>query len=365
MPMLKVVKPEGVVLVFVALILLFVFTGALAKVYRSQRRARAEGHFRTGQGLAHSGRAAQAVEEYRAALTYSHDDNRYQLALALSLMDLGRLNEAESHLLDLHDSDPNDAFTDLMLARIAARQGRAEAAVTGYHQAIYGLWPQDPAKNRIEARFELIGLLSRTGQIQQARSEIESLADEAPNDAATEGRVGELLLRYGSPQRASEMFLGVVAKEPRNADAACGAADSAFQQGNYASAANWYRRTLRLNPANASARQHLGEASEVLSLDPMLVDLSAAERFQRSRALVEKASESLKACAAGSVDPTIQALTASADALLQASRRHREGDTPRALALAQEIWHARKQACGPAPQPQQALELVMAKVAGK
>jgi len=154
--MLKVVKPEGVVLVFLALIALFVFTGALANIYRGQRLRRAESHYRTGVQLAHAGRAAQAVEEYRAALTYSHDDNRYQLALVLSLMDLGRLDEAESHLLELHENDPNDALTDLMLARIAARQGRTGTAVTDYHQAIYGLWPDDPSKNRLQARFELI-----------------------------------------------------------------------------------------------------------------------------------------------------------------------------------------------------------------
>src|SRR5579872_798412 len=304
--MLKVVKPEGVVLVFLALIALFVFTGALANIYRGQRLRRAESHYRTGVQLAHAGRAAQAVEEYRAALTYSHDDNRYQLALVLSLMDLGRLDEAESHLLELHENDPNDALTDLMLARIAARQGRTGTAVTDYHQAIYGLWPDDPSKNRLQARFELIDLLTRTGQARQARSEIEALADEAPNDTATENRIGDLLLGYGSPQRAMEMYQRVLAKEPRNADAAYGAAKSAFAQGNYATAANWYRRTLRLNPGNGSARRHLEETSEVISLDPLLVDLSASQRFERSRTLVEKAAESLKACAAGSTDPTIQ-----------------------------------------------------------
>lgn len=360
--MLKVVKPEGVVLVFLALAVLFVFTGALAKMYRDERMHRAENHYRTGQELAHEGRPGQAVEEYRAALTYSHDDNRYQLALALSLMDLGRLDEAQSHLLELHENDPNDALTDFMLARIAARKGRTDDAVTDYHQAIYGLWPDDPAKNRLQARFELIDLLVGSGQTQQARSEIEALADEAPNDTATENRIGDLLLRYGSPQRASEMYQRVLAKEPRNADAAYGAAESAFAQGNYATAANWYRRTLRVDPANASARQNFEETSEIISLDPMLVDLSASQRFDRSRTLVEKAVESLRACAANSTDSTVQTLISSADEFLQTKLRHREGDTPKAIALAEDIWHARKQACGPPPQSEQTLDLVMAKV---
>lgn len=360
--MLKGIKSEGVVLVFAALAVLFVFTGALAKMYRDQRMQRAESHYKAGQELAQAGRPAQAVEEYRAALIYAQDDNRYQLALARSLMDVGRLSEAESHLLDLHANDPDGALTDLMLARIAARQGRTDAAVTNYHQAIYGLWQDDPAKNRIQARFELIDLLTRTGQTKQARSEIDALADEAPNDTAIENRIGGLLLRYGSPQRAREIFQRVLSKEPRNAEAAFGAAEAAFAQGDYAAAANWYRRTLRLNPENGSARQHFEETSEVISLDPMLVDLSASERLKRSRTLVEKTAESLKACAGRSTDPTVQTLIARADAFLETRRGHREGDTPRAMALAQDIWHERKQACGPAPQSEEALDLLMAKV---
>lgn len=360
--MLKAVKAEGVFLVFVALAVLFAFTGALAKIYRGQRLQRAESHYRSGQQLAQAGRPAAAVEEYRAALTYSHDDNRYQLALALSLMDLGRLDEAQSHLLDLHENDPNDALTDLMLARIAARHGRTEAAVTDYHQAIYGLWPDDQVRNRTQARFELIDLLARTGQTRQARSEIEALADEAPNDAATENRIGNLLLRYGSPQRGWEIFQRVLAKEPRDADAAYGAAEAAFAEANYTTAAAGYRRALRLNPANGAARRRLDETFEILSLDPMQVDLAADQRFERSRVLVEKAVESLKACAGASRDSTVQTLLSSGEAFLQTRRGHREGDTPRAIALAEDIWHARKQACGRPTQPEEALDLVMAKV---
>lgn len=43
-------------------------------------------------------------------------------ALALALMDLNRLTEAESHLLQLRENDPDNALIDLQLARISARQ---------------------------------------------------------------------------------------------------------------------------------------------------------------------------------------------------------------------------------------------------
>ena len=363
--MLKTAKPEGVVLVFLALGVLFGFTGVLASAYRTQRLQRAESHFRKGEELARADRPEAAVEEYRAALTYSHDDSRYQRALALSLMNLGRLEEAESHLLDLRENDPNDALTELMLARIAARQGRAAAAVAAYHQAIYGLWPDDPVKNRVQARFELIDLLARTGQPGQALSELEALADQAPDDAPTGDRIGRMLLQYGSQRRAAEIFQKVLARDPRDSEAADGAAESAFGQGNYATAANWYRRALRLNPANRSARDRLDETSEILSLDPLQVSLSANERFERARTLVEKGVESLQACAAGPAGGETQALISSAGEFLQARHRQREGDTPRAIALAEQIWNTRNRTCGRPPRSEEAVDLVMIKVAGK
>jgi tetratricopeptide (TPR) repeat protein len=343
---------------------LFVVTGSYAGVYRAARLQRAETHYRKGEQLAREKRAAEAAEEYRAALMFSPNDSRYRLALARALINAGRLEEAEAHLISLHDTDPDNALIELLLARVAARQGRVEQAVAQYHQAIYGLWPDDPVGNRLQARFELISLLGQTGQPRQALAEVLVLANEAPDETATQERIANLLLRYGSVQRAGDVFTRVAQKEPGNLAAILGAGEAAFAQGNYPAAANWFRRALRLDGANAEARARLQEADEIDTLDPTRVSLSGAARFERSRVLVEKTLAAIETCLQGRpASAGMQQLAANAHQLLQSSRKHREGDTLKAIALAEQLWEARKQACGKPGAGEEALDLIIAKAA--
>ncbi len=355
---------EAVVLVFLGLALLFVITNSSANAYRSERLRLAESHYKSGEDLAKAGQPAKAVEEFRAALLYSHDDPQYELALSVSLMDLGRLDEAQAHLRDLHDSDPNNALIDELLARIAAREGRTDEAVALYNQAIYGLWPEHPAQNRLQARFDLVHLLARTGQSRQALSELLALSDEAPSDPALQDRIGSLLLQYGSPDHAAQVFGSVLDNDPSNAVAAFGLGEAMFAQANYSAAEGWYRKAARLDPKNVEAQRRLQETAEIRSLDPTLVSLSASGRYERARTLVEKTLASLQECTAGSA-PTADtsALIANAQQFLHMRRRHREGDTPMAISLAEQLWQTRKQVCGAPPASEEALDLVMAKVA--
>jgi tetratricopeptide (TPR) repeat protein len=355
-------KPEGVVLVFLGLAILFGLTDSLNKFYRGERGRRAEAHYRSGEALARAGKQAEAVEEYHAALTFAKNNGRYELALAMSLMELGRLDEAVSHLTELHDSDPNNAEIDLLLARIEAKQGRTEDAVASYHQAIYGLWPDDPKQNRLQARFEVADLLARTGQSRQMLAEVLALGDEAPDDSATLDRIGELLLRQNSAEHAAEIFARALKVNPRDPAATLGAARADFLRGNYVLAANRARRAARLDPGNAQAQQLADECAEILSLDPTLVSLSAMQRYDRSRTLVERTQAALESClGAREPDADTQALEAAAHDFL--AHKRREGDTPAGISLAGRIWAVRQQLCGRAPASDEALELVMEKVA--
>ena len=348
-------------LVFVTLILLFVMTWFLAKTYRSDRRSRAETYFHKGETLARNGQPRAALAEYRAALTYSDNDSRYELALSLALVAAGQLGEAEAHLGELHQADPNNALVNLLLARIAACEGRTADAVADYNRAIYGLWRQDPQKNRIQTRFELVDLLGRTGQTRQALGELLSLAADAPDDPAIQNRIAKMLLHYGSPQHAAEVFRSVLESQPRNAEATVGLARVLFQGGNYAAAQSQYRRALRLNPNDAQAQRRVEEITEMMALDPTILTLRADQRYQRSRELIQRTAASLEACLGGrAAPPDVQALQQNAENFVKAHRRHREGETPEALALVSNIWKARQDLCG--QPPEDALSMVMAKV---
>jgi tetratricopeptide (TPR) repeat protein len=359
--MLKSSRRGAIFLVFGSLILLFTATSFLANSYQSELRNRAEMHFHRGEILARNGQPRAAVEEYRAALTYSHNDTRYQMALSLALMSLGRLDEAEAHLMELRETDPNNAVVNLMLARIAEREKRTTDAIANYNRAIYGLWPADPLKNRIQTRFELVDLLIHTGRTRQALGELLSLAADAPDDPSIQNRIAQMLLHYGSPQHAAEVFRSVLEYQPHNAEAAAGLADAEFYGGNYTKAEIDYRRALKLNPNNADARKRMQEIAQMVALDPTVVTLSSSQRFERSRELIQRATASLQACVgATTTRPDMQSLLQKSDDFLKKHQQHREGDTPEALALASEIWKARLDLCG--EPPEDALSLVMAKV---
>ena len=102
-------RPKALLVVLLAMSVLFVLTSFLANAYRTARYSRAESHFALGNRLAQERQDQQAAEEYRAALSFSPNSSRYRLALALSLLDLGRLEEAEAHLFELRESDPASA----------------------------------------------------------------------------------------------------------------------------------------------------------------------------------------------------------------------------------------------------------------
>ena len=359
--MIKPNRPEAFVLTFLVMVLLFALTGFLAKAYQSERRNRAESHFQAGEALAHAGQSRRAVEEYRAALTYSHNDRRYELSLSLALIDLGQLDEAEAHLIELREAEPNNALVNLMLARIAAREKRSDDAVACYNRAIYGLWPDNPEQNRIQTRFELVDLLGRTSQTRQALGQLLSLAAEAPAVPAVQNRIAALLLHYGSPQHAAEVFRAVLESKPRNARAAFGLAQSEFYEGSYDSAEQHYRRALRLDPANTQAEARIQEITGMRGLDPTLVTLRASQRYQRSLALIRLTSGALESCLGSRTPPPdVQAMLQTAQNFLKTHPRHREGDTPEALSLCAELWKARETLCGKLPED--ALSLVMTKV---
>lgn len=356
-------RSQRALLVFVVLALLFGITAWLASVYHTERRRRAEAYYRHAEDLARAGGLAEGVEVYRAAISYAPDNARYQLALALALMDLGRLQEAQSHLLEMHEGDPANAWIDLLLARISAREGRIDEAVSEYHQAIYGLWPRDAGSDRIQAGFELVDLLERTGRSGPALAELLALSEETPQDPKVQTRVAFLLLQHGSAPRASEMFLKVLETNPHTAAAALGCGEAAFAQGNYAAAENWFRKAVQWDPGNAEAATWLEETAEIRALDPTLVTLSAAGRYERVRTLVNRTLDALEACAAPGSSAEIETLIPEAQEFLRNKRVHHEGDTPKAVELAERLWQARKQVCGKPPKSEEALDLAMAKVA--
>ncbi len=345
--------------VVLVLVILFSITAAMNGAYHSTRQNRAESLYRSGLDLAAAGKNAEAVEEFRAALTYVHNDTRYRMSLARSLIALGRWGEAESYLSELREDDPTSGPINLMLARIAVRDGRDKDAITFFQRAIYGLWPDHPAENRTAVRFELVGMLERQGQEKQVLAELLDLADETPEtDYTSRQRVGELLLAHGSPQHAEEVFEGILDNKPTDTAAEKGRADALFALGNYLEALRVYRAAESRGLKDPAIAQRIAACEAVIRLDPTLLRLSAGQRFKRAQELVRLTMESSQTC--GQLNPDL-ATTAQKDIDENATRR-RDGDTLNMLSVAEQLWQARQELCGSSTQPDPALAAVMEKL---
>lgn len=343
--------------VAVVLVLLFSLTTALNSAYHGTRLSRAEARYETGQKLEEEGKNAEAEEEYRAALTYLHNGTRYRMALAHSLIALGRWGEAASYLSELREDDPTSGPINLMLARIAVRDRRRQDAETDYERAIYGMWPDHPIENRISTRLELVQLLENTGEQKQVLAELLDLAGEIPaSDLATRRKTASLLLVNGSAQHAAELYQSVLDADPDDPGAEKGLADSRFVLADYAGALSAYREAARRGVADADIPSRISACEMILRLDPAAVHLSAGQRYERAQELVRLSYDSAHQC--GELPADLE--TAARKVEDTGARRREDGDTLAMLNLAEQIWQTRKQLCPVSKVPDPALAAVMA-----
>lgn len=111
------------------LALAFTFTGFLSAAYKRARENQGRRHYQIGETLRKAGNVEGAAEEYRKALLFLPDDPEYRISLSVALIELGKIEEAESHLQELLEDDPTDGQINLMMARVAKRHHRTTQAV--------------------------------------------------------------------------------------------------------------------------------------------------------------------------------------------------------------------------------------------
>lgn len=350
---MKTTSPRTYTLTFLALILLFVGTGFLARSYRGQRQERAEHHFEEGQRLQAQGHEVAALAQYRAALSIAGADRRYELALTLVLVDLGRLQEAQSHLQELLTQDPTNGQLNLTMARIAAAEEQTDDAITYYHRAIYGLWPDEPLDRRVKARFELVDYLSRNGMRQQLLPALAQLQSDLPDDPDLQMRVAGMFADAAAPRQAADLYRQVIKARPRDGAAYAGLGTAQFAMGDYVAAQATLRRAVALKAGNGDVTAHLSWVDEYLRLDPTRDRLSGAERYRRSRHLVELALAAVDECLRTTqteAPADLVQLADHANEILMAHPRiaQRDDATDAAMSTAEQLW-SRRQAMCPAP----------------
>ncbi|MGA2215586.1 MAG: chloride channel protein [Bryobacteraceae bacterium] len=326
----------GVIAAGLAVVLVI---GFLNYHYRSERSQRAAEYYKAGNELLQQDRDDEAVQQFRDALSRAPGNEQYRLGLGLALAKANHPAEASVYLNALLKRDPESALASLAEARIAAAQSKTGVAVTLYRRAIDGSWPAGEGPTRLQARFELAALLQKTGQKTQAVAELLAAAGSAAHDTAVQNQIGRTLLGYGATREAADVFRDVIKTDDRNANAYAGLGSADLTLENYEDARDAFRQAFQWNPADLTSKKQLDLTESVLALDPNARGLGAAERYQRSKELLQAEVTRFEHC-----QPGVQAPTPSPT-------------TETNLALAEDLWKRDRKLCGAS---NDAVERVMA-----
>lgn len=327
----------------ILLVLAFTGTGFLSSVYRRQKAALGERHYQAGRQLDARADVEGAVEEFRKALLYSPDKQEYAYSFAAALVSSGRLDEAESHIDQLLQSDPTNGALNLMRGRIANRRHELTKAIDFYERAVYEYWPPSQAEERRKARWELISLLDQGGRREEVVAELMAMYANAPADYALRLRIGSDLLKRGAISEGTQLFRDATRAMPRNGEAHYGLGQALLASGDFVSARHEFERALRLDSKNRAVSEVLQQTNTVIDLSPEMPSLTYAERFRRSQNLLRRVLNDLSPCS-GTEDET---QVSAAQQMLQdpAIRKDPDGALRMQTAAAQ-LWGRRLKLCG-------------------
>lgn len=354
----------------ILLALLFVITAALARTYHAREEGLVSEWFQKGNADLAGGKPAQAIEDFRNALSYGPENPRVQLHLAESLLADGRLIEAHSYLVNLWDRAPGSGEVNLDLAHVSMQTEDVDQAIRYFRGAIFGSWEKEPALQRRKVRLELCELLLSHRRTDDARAEIAGLAADTPaENGALREENGRLFLRVGEPGKALAEFEAALQTDPRQSQWLADADHVAFEDGDYLKAETYFSKADRENPSD-EIHASLMLVRDVLGNDPFLAGLSDEEQTRRSWRDFELGLERLRKCTEASANSfssgrspsDLQFLNKEAQDLQKRVNLRSLGKNSEmrneAMKLVSRIEDATAQTCGPATGVDQALTLI-------
>jgi len=289
-------KPPVVIVGLTILAVLgFLSVSRLASRFRQEEVALGRHMYQQGLAELRAGRPDQAIEDFRAAITYD-DQYAYQLSLARALRDTGHTEESETYLLNLWEQSPQDGAVNLALGRLAAREGQIEKTLQYYHNAIYGVWASDADANRLKAWLELIEFLLQHSASPQAQAELIALSAEMPRRPELELQVADLFEQAQDHEHALMWYERTLQVEKGNVAALTGAGNAAVSLGRYRTAERYLQSAAKANPRDQEAASLLRTSDLVLKADPFAPRVYGTERNRRLRSAFETAGKRLETC---------------------------------------------------------------------
>ena len=225
---------------------------------------------------------AEAVEDFRSALSFTSTNSQYQMSLAEALAASGRTQEAAAYFATLHDAEPGDGYLNLQLARLAVRRGNSQQAIEYYQDALNGLWHGQGTERRLQIRLELAQYFISLGRPIEAQGQLLAAEGNSLDNPAALFQIANLLRRADDPTDALTTYQRV--ERHRNAAPAQVLAslraesEIAASIGQYkraAQALTRYMTRLRQHPSagtpqqNRAVEQQLEKYQRMLQLIPL------------------------------------------------------------------------------------------------
>jgi tetratricopeptide (TPR) repeat protein len=343
----------------------FIFTRHMAAHEQQLNAKIAAARFDRGVQYMQAGETDKAIQSFRSAATNVENDPKYTLALANALAAENHTPEAQSLLLRLRESDPENPKVNLSLARLAAQQEEVQEAARYYESALYGRWPDDRLDQRRQVRLELVRFLLAHQQQYLATSELFVLQNRTPDSAPAHIEIAQLFVEANDLPHALQEYATAIRLDDSNVEALTAGGRLAFEMGNYQQAEEYLHAALEANPDSQETRQLLTMSQIVLNADPLLPHLTQWERQKRLQAGLDLSLKRIEDCLSRTADSKasdeLQGLKAEAQAAKAKLRADSRPDTDTVrvgVDLIFRMQQAVSGACGKPSDEAQALLLI-------
>jgi tetratricopeptide (TPR) repeat protein len=205
----------------------------------------------------------EAKQQLEQALALGATEPEVHFQLAMALRGLGEKDRALQEIQQYQDlkkinEDKGEAGLRATQADAELADGKVQDAIAHYREAC-DMEPEDGG-----FKYRLSIALHQAGDLEGERAQLEAAVKLEPKLAGAQKQLGYLLSRSGDAAGAVEHFKMAVEAQPAWTEAWVNLAAELAMQGNFPDSRKAAAMALRLDPANAQAR----ELSDQLDHDP-------------------------------------------------------------------------------------------------